>query len=159
MTNNETISEIFGQQIGLVMEAIQRDPGRTNRILAVFVSNFFNAVKETIRLQGHVPAFYIMLTDPVVYGVPPVTDEVLQRAKGAGAAAVVSLEGFQSTRDIGDVIYHVSLSAPVLGVAGWVLKVKLEDRKVLFVREMPYFYDTREKIKTLGELIAEMEGE
>ena len=141
------------------MEAIRRDPARTKQILVVFISNFFNAVKETLRLQGHVPAFYIMLTDPVTYGIPPVTEEVLQRARNMEAVAVVSVEGFQSEQDIGDVIYHVSLSAPVLGVVGWVLKVKLEDRKVTFIREMPYLYDTREKTKTLGELIDEMEAQ
>ena len=49
------------------------------------------------------------------------------------------------------------MSGPSLGVVGWVLKVRVGDGEATFEREMPYFFDTREKVKTLGELISEME--
>jgi hypothetical protein len=73
------------------------------------------------------------------------------------AEAVLWVEGFQSERDISDLIYHVALSSPSLGVIGWVLKVKLWDGNVEFTREMPYHFDSPETTRTLGELLAEIE--
>jgi hypothetical protein len=147
----------FERQVALVMEAIKREPSKEKQILAVYVLNLFSAVKETLKSQGDMTPFYIILANPVDIGVPPVTEEVVNRAKALNAAAVVSVEGFQSENDISDVIYHVSMSAPSLGVAGWVLKMKLSDGMVEFMREMPYFFNSRENVKTLGELISEME--
>jgi hypothetical protein len=90
-------------------------------------------------------------------GEPPVSEEVIVRAREGGAEAVVSVEGFQSKEDIRDLIYHVSMSAPQLGVTGWVLKVKLDERQVTFLSEMPYLFHSEENVRTLGELIVEME--
>ena len=154
---DETYLRAFDDQVGLVMQAINKDPNNANKILTVFFSNFFDALKESIRVQGYISPFFITLAEPMVYGIPPVTDEILNRAKELKAVAVVSLEGFQSRQDIGDVIYHLSMSTPGIGVMGWVFKVKLKDRKVVFVREMPYLFDSKEKVKTLGELITDME--
>jgi len=39
---------------------------------------------------------------------------------------------------------------------GWVLKAKIGHRSVQFVREVPYLFDTFEKVKTLGEILEEM---
>ncbi len=151
--------QIFEKQVSMVMDAIERDPSREKHILSVFISGFFDAIKETVRRQGYVMPLYIILADPIDYGIPPLTEEVIQRAKDLKSVAVVSVEGFQSENDIGDIVYHVSMSGPSLGVVGWVLKVRLGDGRATFEREMPYHFDTREKVKTLGELISEMEGE
>ena len=159
-TNEEEVPvRVFERQIASVMEAIKRRPERRGRILTGFISNFFDAVKETLKKQGRITPVYIILADTVDIGVPPVTQEVLRRAKEMEAEGVVSIEGFESENDITDIICHVSLSAPGLGVLGWVLKVKQRDGEVLFKREMPYLFDTQEKVKTLGELVAEMERE
>ena len=103
--------------------------------------------------------FYIILAEPPTFGVPPITDDIIAQAKTSNAEAVVLIEGFQSERDISDIVYHVSMSAPCMGVVGWVLKVKLGDGIVEFVREMPYFFDAKERVKSLGELLSEMERE
>ena len=124
-----------------------------------YASNFFDAVKETLKKQGAVSPFYIILAEPPVFGVPPVTNDVIAQARASEAEGVVSVEGFQSDRDMGDIVYHVSISAPCMGVAGWLLKVKIGDGIVEFVRERPYFFNTKEGVKTLGELLAEMERE
>jgi len=153
----EQLFRVFEEQVSMVMEAIGKDPSREKQILSIFISGFFNAIKETVTSQGYVMPLYIILADPIDYGIPPLTEEVMQRAKELNSVAVVSVEGFQSEDDIGDVIYHVSMSAPSLGVVGWVLKVRLGHGKATFEREMPYLFDTREKVKTLGELISEME--
>ena len=153
----EQLFRAFEEQVSIVMEAIGRDPSREKQILSVFISGFFDAIKATVRSQGYVMPLYIILADPIDYGIPPLTEEVMHRAKELKSVAVVSVEGFQSEDDIGDVIYHVSMSTPRLGVVGWVLKVRLGDGKATFESEMPYLFDTREKVKTLGELISEME--
>ncbi len=149
----------LGEQVAQVLEAIRKRPSQQRQILTVFISTFFDAVKETIRSQGHITPFYLIMGDPICFGEPPVTEEALRRAKELNAAAVVTLEGFQSSNDIGDLIYHLSISAPCLGVMGWVLKVRLHEGKVVFQREFPYLFDSREKVKTLGEMVAEMEGD
>lgn len=146
------------KQIGQVMKAIQADPAGKARILTTYIFNFFGAVKETIRRQGRIMPLYIIVTEPVQYGVPPVTEEVTRQAKASNAEALICVEGFQSEKDLGDVIYHVSISAPCLGVMGWVLKVNTGYNQVTFAREMPYHFETPEKIKSLGRLIAELEG-
>lgn len=145
------------KQILFVMEAIRNNPGNKKQILVGYASNFFDAAKETIKKQGAMSPLYILMSDHPVFGVPPITDEVVAEAQASSAEAVISLEGFQLERDISDIVYHVSMSAPCLGVIGWVVKVKLADGMVEFVREMPYFFDTRERVKSLGELLEEME--
>lgn len=145
------------KQILFIMEGIRNNPGNEKQILVGYASNFFDAVKETIKKQGAMSPFYILMSDQPVFGVPPITDDVIVQAKASNAAAVLSVEGFQSERDISDVVYHVSMSAPSMGVVGWVLKVKLGDGNVAFVREMPYFFGAKERVKSLGELLTEME--
>jgi hypothetical protein len=144
-------------QVAQVMEAIRRYPSRRKQILTGFLSSFFDAVKETLKKQGRIMPMYIILADEVSFGIPPVTEEVTTSAKDRHAEAVVTLDGFQSKSDISDVICHISMSSPAIGVMGWVLKVKLHDGSVSFLREMPYLFDSKEKVKTLGELIAQME--
>ena len=139
------------------MKAIKLQPSRKRQILTAYASNFFSAVKETIRRHGHIVPLYMIVADPVALGSPPVTDEVIGHAKALKAEAVVWVEGFHSDRDISDVVYHVSISAPCIGVMGWVLKVKLGEGTVKFTREMPYYFDSPDKVKTLGELISEIE--
>ena len=144
-------------EVAQVMEAIRRYPSRRSQILIGFLSTFFDAVKETLKKQGRIMPIYIIVADEVSFGIPPVSEEVTRSAKDRDAEAVVTLEGFQSESDISDVICHVSMSSPSIGVMGWVLKVKLHDGSVSFLREMPYLFDTKEKVKSLGELIAQME--
>ena len=144
-------------QVAQVMEAIKKHPSRRSQILIGFLSAFFDAVKETLKKQGRIMPIYIIVADEVGFGIPPVTEEVTRSAKDRDAEAVVTLEGFQSESDISDVICHVSMSSPSIGVMGWVLKVKLRDGFVSFLREMPYLFDSKEKVKSLGELIAQME--
>jgi hypothetical protein len=144
-------------QVAQVMEAIRRHPSRRKQILTGFLSAFFDAVKETLKKQGRIMPMYIILADEVSFGIPPVTEEVTRSAKDRHAEAVVTLDGFQSKSDISDVLCHISMSSPAIGVMGWVLKVKLHDGSVSFLREMPYLFDSKEKVKTLGELIAQME--
>ena len=144
-------------EVAQVMEAIRRYPSRRSQILIGFLSTFFDAVKETLKKQGRIMPIYIIVADEVSFGIPPVSEEVTRSAKDRDAEAVVTLEGFQSESDISDVICHVSMSSPSIGVMGWVLKVKLHDGSVSFLREMPYLFDSREKVKSLGDLIAQME--
>jgi hypothetical protein len=139
------------------MEAIRARPEKRRQILSVYVFHFVWAVKETLRRQGRIMPLYMILGDPADFGVPPVTEEVAAQAKERNAEAVVWVEGFQSERDISDVIYHVGISSPCLGVMGWVLKVKLEERKVVFTREMPYCFDSPDKLKSLGQILSEMD--
>jgi hypothetical protein len=146
------------EQVRQVTKAIKNEPSKERQILMVFLSHFFDAIKETIRRQGDVMPLTITLADPAEFGMPPLTEDDLSRAKELKAAAVVLVEGFQSQDDIGDIVYHVSMSAFCLGVVGWVLKVRLSDGRAEFVREMPYIFDSTEKVKTLGELIEEMES-
>ena len=139
------------------MAAIQKQPLRNRQILSSFFAGLFGAVKETIKRLGQVMPMYIILGEEIEFGVPPVTGEVILRAKELRAEAVVTVEGFQSEQDIGDVVYHVNMSAPSIGVMGWVLKVRLGDGSVALLREMPYLFDSKEKVRTLGELVEEME--
>lgn len=148
---------LLQEQVAHVLAAIHAQPAKKRRILSAYINSFFEAVKETIRTQGRIMSFYMIMADPVDFGVPPVTEEVTSEAKRMNAEAVLWVEGFQSERDITDLIYHVALSSPSLGVIGWVLKVKLWDGKVEFTREMPYHFDSPETTKTLGELLAEIE--
>ncbi len=145
------------EQVRRVLSAIRAEPTRRRQILTTFVVHFLGAVKEAIRAQGRIVSFYMLLSDPVDFGIPPVTAEISLHARQVKAEAIVWVEGFQSEKDISDVIYHIALSAPGMGVLGWVVKVKLEDGRVEFTREMPYHFDTPEKVKSLGELVEEME--
>jgi hypothetical protein len=144
-------------QIALVMDAIKRRPSMKGKILSRFLSNIFVAVKETLRRQGRLASFYMIVAEVADFGVPPLTEDAIALAKESKAEAIVVIEGFHSNNDISDVIYHVSMSAPSFGVLGWVLKVKIGDGTLEFVREWPYFFDTKEKVKTLGEILTEME--
>jgi len=145
------------EQVARVLAAIRAEPARKKNILSTYINNFFVAVKETIRTQGRVMSFYMVMADPIDFGIPPVTEEVTREAKLKKAEALLWVEGFQSERDISDLVYHVALSSPSVGVIGWILKVKLEDGRVEFLREMPYHFDSPESTKTLGELLAEVE--
>ena len=146
------------EQITLVMEAIKKRPAMKGTILKRFLSNIFVASKETLRKQGRLAPLYMIVADIAHFGVPPLTEDVIAQAKESKAEAIVTLEGFHSNDDISDVIYHISMSAPSFGVLGWVLKVKIGDGALEFIREWPYFFDTKEKVKTLGEILTEMEG-
>lgn len=147
------------EQVGRVLAAIRAEPTRRRQILSTYITKFLEAVKETIRTQGRIMSFYVILSDPVDIGIPPVTEEVSKQARRMKAEAIVWVEGFQSSKDISDIVYHVALSAPGMGVLGWLLKVKLEDGHVEFTREMPYHFDAPEKVKSMGELIGELERE
>jgi hypothetical protein len=146
------------KQVGLVMETIKKDPSKKRQILMGYISHFYEAVKETVRKQGAVPSHYVILADEPMFGGLSVTDEVIAKAKKLGAEAVLSVEGYQADHDMTDVIYHVSMSAPCMGVLGWLFKVKFGDAKADIVREMPYLFDSEATVKTLGELIGELEG-
>jgi len=154
----EVLLSVFEKQIVSVKEAMTREPHRKNQILTVYISNFHEAIKQAVRKHGSVIPLYFFLADTPNFGTPPVTDEVICRAKELNADAIVFVEGFQAHNDISDVIYHVSMSAPCLGVLGWVFKVKLHDGEVDIVREMTYIFDSPDKVKTIGELVEEMEG-
>jgi hypothetical protein len=146
------------KQVALVVEEIKKEPSKKKQILIRYISNFYEAVKKTVEKEGSITPHYVMLTDPPNIGVPRVTDEVVSKAKELNAEAVLSVEGFRSENDISDVVYHVSMSAPCMGVLGWVFKVKLSDTRVDIAREMPYFFDVEDKVKTLGQLVVEMEA-
>lgn len=145
------------KQIILVMEGIRKKPANRRQILMGYASNFLDAVKETIKKQGTMSPLFFFISEQPIFGVPPITEDVIAQAKVSNAEGVISVEGFQSDRDMSDIVYHVSMSAPCMGVAGWILKVKLGDGTVEFVREMPYFFDAKERVKSLGELLAEMD--
>jgi hypothetical protein len=147
----------LAKQVALVTEAIKKDPSKRKQLLIGYISNCYEAVKETLKKQGSVIPHYVILADRPDFGGPSVTDEVLSKAKELKAEAVVSVEGFQASDDISDVIYHVSMSAPGMGVLGWVFKAKLGDGKVDIIREMPYLFDSEDKVKTLEELVTELE--
>ena len=154
----EALLSAFKKQIASVNKAIKKEPHRKNQILTAYIANFYEAIKETVSRQGSVIPFYFFLADTPDFGIPPVTDEIIVRAKELDADAVVSVEGFQAYNDISDVIYHVSMSAPCLGVLGWLFKVKIHDGDVDIVREMPYIFDLQDRVKTIGELVEELEG-
>jgi hypothetical protein len=156
---NDLLEVHLRKQVARVMDAIRVRPERRRQILSVYVSNLFSAVKETLRRQGRIMPLYMILADPADFGVPPVTEEVTRQARELNAEAVVWVEGFQLEKDISDVIYHVGISSPCLGVMGWILKVKLGEGKVAFPREMPYCFDSPDKVKSLGQLISEMDQE
>lgn len=146
------------KQVGLVMETIKKDPSKKRQILMGYISHFYEAVKETVRKQGSVLSHYVILADKPMFGGSSVTDEVIAKAEKLGAEAVLSVEGYQADNDITDVICHVSMSAPCMGVLGWLFKVKLGDAKADIVSEMPYLFDSETTVKTLGQLIRELEG-
>lgn len=156
---NELLAVQLRKQVARVMEAIRSRPERRRQILSIYVFHFFDAVKETLRRQGRIMPLYMIIADPADFGVPPVTAEVAGQAKAMNAEAVVWVEGFQSEKDISDVIYHVGISAPCLGVMGWVLKVKLGEGRVFFTRERPYCFDSPDKLKSLGAILSEMDQE
>jgi hypothetical protein len=141
----------------MVINAIKKQPLMRKQVLTSFISNIFAAVKETLRGQGRVASLYMIVAEHAEFGVPPVTEEVIKVAKERKAEAVITVEGFHSDEDISDVVYHVSMSAPAIGVVGWVFKAKIRDRSLEFVREMPYVFDSVEKVKTLGQILEEME--
>jgi hypothetical protein len=145
------------KQVSMVINAIKKRPAMRKQVLTRFISNIFTAVKETLRGQGRVAPLYMIVAEHAEFGVPPVTDEVIKMAKEHKAEAVITIEGFHSDKDISDVVYHVSMSAPAMGVVGWVLKAKIRDRSLEFVRELPYIFDSVEKVKTLGQILEEME--
>ncbi|MEW6666947.1 MAG: hypothetical protein AB1512_17225 [Thermodesulfobacteriota bacterium] len=155
---NDPMAVQLRKQVAQVMDAIRSRPERRRQILSVYVYNFFSAVKETLRRQGRIMPLYMIIADPADFGFPPVTEEVTRQARDMNAEAVVWVEGFQSEMDISDAIYHVGISSPCLGVMGWVLKVKLGERRVSFTREMPYCFDSPDKVKSLGEIISDMEN-
>lgn len=146
------------KQVALIIKAIRKNPSKQKQILMRYVSHFYEAVKETVKKQGSIIPYYIILADTPDFGAF-VTDDVISKAKEIGAEAVISVEGFQSDDDVGDVIYHVSMSAPCMGVLGWVFKVKHADSTVNIIREMPYLFDSQNKVRTLRELVMEMERE
>jgi hypothetical protein len=146
-------------QIEQVRKAIETEPSRRKRSLVAFVCHFFQAVKETVKRQGSVMSLYMVIADPAEFGLPPVDEEVIRKARERNAEAIISVEGFHSEKDIGDVVYHISMSAPGLGVMGWILKVKIQNGHVSFERERPYFFQPGDRVKSLGELLAETEGD
>jgi hypothetical protein len=147
------------KQVGLVMGAIKRDPSKKKQVLMAYISNFYETIKEILTKQGSVLSHYVILADEPTFGGPSVTDEVIDKAKKLEAEAVLSVEGYQADHDITDVIYHVSMSAPCMGVLGWVLKVKLGDGKADIIAEMPYLFDSETTVKTLGELVEDLEAQ
>jgi len=157
--NKEAASSLaeLEKQVGLVMEAIKQDPSNKKQVLLAYISNFYETIKERLTKEGSVLSHYVILGDEPIFGGPSVTDEVIGKAREGGAEAVLSVEGFQADHDITDVIYHVSMSAPCMGVLGWVLKVKLGDAKADIVAEMPYLFDSEKTVKTLGELVEDLE--
>jgi len=151
-------SEQLAEQVVSLVEAIEQDPTSEKRILVAYISHFYEAIKETIKQQGFVVPYYITLAKTPYFG-PLVTDEVIDQAKTLGAKGIVSVEGFQADNDISDVIYHVTMSAPSIGVLGWVLKVKCTDGRADIVHELPYLFDSQESVKSLEELVEQMEAE
>jgi hypothetical protein len=149
-------AEQLKKQIASVVEAIEQDPPKEKRILIAYISHVYEAIKQTIKKQGFVMPYYISLANEPDLG-SQVNQEVIARARAVGAKGIVSVEGFQSEDDIGDVIYHLSLSAPSMGVLGWVMKVKCAEGKADIVREQPYLFETQDQTKTLGELVEQME--
>lgn len=139
------------------MKAIKQDPSKKKQVLLAYISNFYETIKERLIKDGAVLSHYVILGHEPIFGGPSVTDEIIGKAKERGAEAVLSVEGFQADHDITDVIYHVSMSAPCMGVLGWVLKVKLGDAKADIVAEMPYLFDSEKTVKTLGELVEDLE--
>jgi hypothetical protein len=147
------------KQVGLVIGAMKKDPSKKKQILMGYISHFYETVKETVRKQGSVLSHYVILADEPTFGGPSVTDEVIGKAKKLEAEAILSVEGYQADDDITDVIYHVSMSAPCMGVLGWVFKVKLGDAKADIVGEMPYLFDSKATVKTLGELVEDLQAQ
>ena len=99
----EKSSEQLAAQVKSVVEAIDLDPPNEKEVLIAYISHFYEAIKETVKQQGIVMPYYIILAKTPEFG-PLVTDEVIGRAKALGAKGIASVEGFQSDDDIGDVI-------------------------------------------------------
>jgi len=146
----------FEKQILSVKKAIKNDPLKRNQILTLFISNFYEAIKEAVIRHGTVIPHYFFISESPNFGTPPVTDEIINQAKKMESDAIVCVEGFHLDTDISDIVYHVNMSAPSIGVLGWVFRVKIHDRKVEIVREMPYLFDSPDKVKSLGQLVTEM---
>ena len=53
------------EQVGQVTKAIKNEPSKERQILMVFLSRFFDAIKETVRRLGDVMPLTITLADPV----------------------------------------------------------------------------------------------
>lgn len=147
------------KQVLSVMEGIRKNPTKKREILIHYVSHVYEAVKGIVMKHGSVVPHYVILADVPELGGHGITDEIIEKAKALGAEAVVSVEGYESNEDMTDIIYHVSMSAPCIGVLGWVFKVKLEEGKIHFVREKPYLFESQDKVKTLGELVRALEEE
>lgn len=139
------------------MDGLKRNPEKKKEILIGYISHAYEAVKENIIKNGAVMPHYVILSDTPEFGGPEVTDDIILKAQKLNAEAVVSVEGFESQDDITDVIYHVSMSAPSIGVLGWVLKVKFGDGTVNIVKEKPYLFGPGDTVKTLGEMVTELE--
>ena len=73
------------KQIIFIMGALRKSPDNKRQILVGYASNFFDAVKETIKKQGIMSPFFIIMGDQPVFGVPPITDDVLAQAKASNA--------------------------------------------------------------------------
>jgi hypothetical protein len=147
------------KQVLSIMEGIKKNPDKKKQILIGYITHVYEVVKETLQKNGSVVPHYVILADAPEFGGSSVTDEVITKARKLDAEAVVSVEGFESQQDITDVIYHVSMSAPAVGVCGWVLKVKLGNKATRILKEKPYLFDSQEDVKTLGELVAELDEE
>jgi len=152
------ILQQLGGQVALVIEAIRKDPSRKKQILMSYLANYYGAIKETIRHYGSIMPHCVLMSENPMFAEPPVSDEAIRLAKELDAEAIMSVEAFQAESDISDVIYHVSMSAQGVGVFGWVCKVKLGEGKAEVIREMPYLFASGQEVKTLGELIMEMEA-
>ena len=139
------------------MGALGEDPSGKNQVFIELISDYYGAVKDALMKEGTVAPHYVILAEKLVVGVPPLTDDAVRKAREVGAEAIVTVEGFHMDTDIGDLLYHVNISAPTLGVLGWVCKVRLGDEKAVVIREMPYLFDSPDKVRSLGELVDEME--
>ena len=106
------------KQVLSVMEGIKKNPTKKREILIRYVSHVYEAVKGIVMKHGSVVPHYVILAGTPELGGPAVTDEIIEKAKALGAEAVVSVEGYESNEDMTDVIYHVSMSAPCMGVLG-----------------------------------------
>ncbi|MBW2107123.1 MAG: hypothetical protein JRI36_00440 [Deltaproteobacteria bacterium] len=146
------------EQVAKVVAAIRKDPSKRKRILIGYITHFYEGVKETVKKHGSMMPHYVIVADEPGFGGPAaVTDEVLAQAKALKAEAIMSVEGFESKEDLTDVVYHVTMSAPSIGVLGWVFKVKLGDGKAQIVAEKPYLFESEKEAKTLEELVRELD--
>lgn len=156
--DNRRALEALKEEVLRVVAAIKKDPSRKKRILIGYITHYYEGVKAAVQKHGAIMPHYVIVADePKFAGPAAVTEEVLARAKALNAEAIVSVEGFESREDLTDVVYHVTMSAPCLGVLGWVFKVKLSDGEAQILAEKPYLFESDKEAKTLGELMQELE--